>query len=117
MPMAAAMAVSLATIFLLSTFSKGLAFAGIGAATAIVICIVVVYTARHREWLIFALTLANLMMAGALIPDTIQTAGHYALDFAICIPILPFTWRSGILAKGGFRLYVVYFVWALVTIS
>src|SRR5260370_31018679 len=66
--------------------------------------------------MVFALTLANLMMAGALIPDTIQTAGHYALDFAICIPIVPFVWRSGILAKGGYRLYVVYFLWAVVTL-
>ncbi len=115
--MAAAMAMSLATIILLSTFSKHVAFAGIGAAAAIAFCIVVAYTTRHREWLVFALTLANLLMAGALIPDTVQTAGHYALDFAICIPIVPFVWRSGILAKGGYRLYVVYFVWALVTIS
>ena len=114
--MAAAIALSLATIVLLSSFSKGLALAAIGAATAIAICMAVVYTTRHREWLVFALTLVNLMMAGVLIPDTVQTAGHYVLDFAICIPILPFAWRSGILGKGGFRLYVVYFVWALVTI-
>src|SRR6266404_2173214 len=84
--MAAAMAISLAAIVLLSSFSKELALAGIGAATATQITIAVVYTTRHREWLVFALTLANLMMAGALIPDTVQTAGHYALDFAICIP-------------------------------
>ena len=116
MPMAVATAISLATIVLLSSFSKGLAFAEIGAATSIAVCIVVVYTTRHREWLVFVLTLANLMMAGALIPDTVQTAGHYALDFAICIPIVPYVWRSGILAKGGYRLYVVYFVWALVTL-
>src|SRR5260370_1326497 len=117
MPMAAAIAISLATIVLLNSFSKGLALAGIGAAAAIGICMVVVYTTRYREWLIFALTLANLMMAGALIPDTVQTAGHYGLDFAICIPIVPYVWRSGILAKGGYRLYVIYFVWALVTLS
>jgi hypothetical protein len=116
MPMAAAMAISLAAIVLLSSFSKGLVLVGIGAATSIAICMVVVYTTRHREWLVFTLTLANLMMAGALIPDTLQTAGHYALDFAICIPIVPFVWRSGILGKGGYRLYVVYFVWALVTL-
>src|SRR6266481_351679 len=116
MPMAAAIAMLLAAIVLLSSFSKELALAGIGAATVIATCAVVVYTARHRQWLVFALTLANLMMAGALIPDTVQTAGHYALDFAICIPILPYVWRSGILAKGGYRLYVVYFLWALVTL-
>jgi O-Antigen ligase/Right handed beta helix region len=115
-PMATAMAISLAAVVLLSSFSKELALAGIGAAIAIVSCMAVVYTTRHREWLVFALTLANLMMAGALIPDTLQTAGHYALDFAICIPVIPFVWRSGVLAKGGYRLYVVFFLWALVTL-
>jgi O-Antigen ligase/Right handed beta helix region len=114
--MASAIAMSLATVVMLSTFSKGLALAAAGAASAIAICMAVVYTTRHREWLVFALTLANLMLAGALIPDTVQATAHYALDFAICIPIIPYALRSGILAKGGFRLYVVYFVWAFVTI-
>jgi hypothetical protein len=116
MTMAAAIAISLVTVVLLSTFSKTLTLAALGALTAIAFCMVVVYTTQHKEWLVFALTLANLMMAGALIPDKAQTVGHYALDFAICIPILPFVWRSGILSKGGFRLYVVYFLWALVTV-
>src|ERR1700724_3988601 len=114
--MASAIAISLATVVMLNTFSKGLALAAAGAARAIAICMVVAFTTKHREWLVFALTLANLMLAGALIPDTVQTAEHYALDFAICIPIIPYALRSGILAKGGFRLYVVYFVWAFVTI-
>src|SRR6266481_5500821 len=108
MPMDVAIAMSLEAIVLLSSFVQELALAGIGAATVIATCAVVIYTTRHWEWLVFALTLANLMMAGALIPDTVQTAGHYALDFAICIPILPYVWHSGILAKGGYRLYVVY---------
>ena len=71
---------------------------------------------RRPEWRIFALLLiVETLPSANFLPLT--EAGRpllrYPLYLLFCAPLLPRVWRAGILAQGCFRLYAIYFLWAL----
>jgi O-antigen ligase len=77
----------------------------------------VAYVARHDEWLIFPLALLLLLVQISFLSDRVRAPFHYGTLVLFCLPVLPKVWRSGILSTGGFKLYVIYFAWAAVTIT
>ena len=73
----------------------------------------------HSQWRIFALLLivetlpsANFLPMGAERPLL-----RYPMYLLFCVPMLPMVWRSGILSRGGFRLYSLYFAWAFLSVT
>jgi O-antigen ligase len=95
--------------------SVSLALAGI--AGAIFLAWSVSYTTRHHEWLLFALLMIEVLTAAAAIPANVNTAARYGLEALFCLPIIPAFLRSGLWRKGGFRLFLMYLGWALITVS
>jgi hypothetical protein len=74
---------------------------------------------QHSQWRIFALLLivetlpsANFLPMGAERPLL-----RYPLYLLFCVPMLPMVWRCGILSRGGFRLYSLYFAWAFLSVT
>ncbi|HUA32613.1 MAG TPA: right-handed parallel beta-helix repeat-containing protein [Candidatus Binataceae bacterium] len=55
----------------------------------------------------------------SLIPldDSMRVLVRYSLYAILLTPAIPIAMRTGLLGRGCFRLYAVYFGWALVTIS
>jgi O-antigen ligase len=77
-----------------------------------------IYAWRHESWLIFALTLLILLLSTAVLDNPgARAAIHYGIAMLLCLPMIPRVLRSGILRQGGFRLYTLYFLWGLFTIS
>jgi O-antigen ligase len=113
--LASAVAVSLAVIFLinLGEFPYRIAV----AAAFAVVCWAASYAKRHREWVPFALVLIQWVPATAYLDDDVRALIHYGLYALFCIPLCPIAWRSGLLGQGGFRHYLVYFGWALLTVT
>jgi O-antigen ligase len=77
----------------------------------------VAYVARHDEWLIFPVALIFLLIQISFLSDRVRAPFHYVTLALFCLPVLPKVWRSGILGTGGFKLYVIYFAWAALTIT
>ena len=96
---------------------SGLSIALAGIAGAIFLAWSVVYTTRHHEWLLFALLVIEVLTAAAAIPANVNTAARYGLEALFCLPILPAFVRSGLWRQGGFRLFLIYMGWALITVS
>jgi O-antigen ligase len=76
-----------------------------------------VYTARHHEWLIFALLIIEVVASAKVFPDNATTIGRYGLEALFCLPVMPSFVRSGVWRRGGFMLFVLYIAWGLVTVS
>src|SRR5579859_3513812 len=100
--------ISVILLLFLGGAGKAIGFAGFGIVAVAGICWGAVYTSEHRRWLIFVLIVTDMLMSCFLLPDAVQTGGHYLLDFIFCLPVIPFVWRSGLLHRGGFRLYFIY---------
>ncbi len=115
--LAAGILLSLSAMVLLSEPSRvGLAVvAGVCGLAAVGWS--VAYTTRHRGWLIFALLLIELFASVSFVNDTALTMAHYALIACFTLPVLPGVFRTGVWRQGGFRLFAVYLVWALITVS
>jgi O-antigen ligase len=113
--LASAVAVSLAVLYLvnLDEFPYGIA----AVAAFAVICWAASYTKRHREWVPFALVLIQWIPSAAFLDDSVRPFVHYGLYGLFCVPLFPIAWRSGLLAQGGFRHYLLYFGWALLTVT
>jgi O-antigen ligase len=76
-----------------------------------------VYTVRHRDAVIIALLLTEMLSANVFMPAGVSTATRYALNFIFCAPLVPVLWRSGLIWQGSFRLLLVYFAWCLITVT
>ena len=90
--------------------------AGLAAAAAIGFAAILAY--RHPQWRIFALLLiVETLPSANFLPLTgaDRPALRYPLYLLFCAPLLPRMWRSGILTRGGFGLYSIYFAWAFVS--
>jgi hypothetical protein len=73
---------------------------------------------RYPQWRIFALLLIveTLPSANFLpVTEADRPLLRYPLYLLFCAPMLPRIWRSGILIRGGFGLYSIYFAWAFVS--
>jgi O-antigen ligase len=86
------------------------------AMPAILIC-GVIYTSHHHEWLIFPLALICLVIQASFFGEHARAAFHYLALALFCLPAAPRVLQSRILRTGGFRLYVLYFGWAAVTVA
>lgn len=75
------------------------------------------YSIGHRQWLIFALVLLEILASANAGNDDVRAAIRYGVELLVCVLAGPAIWKSGILAKGGFKLYMLYFAWAAVTIT
>jgi O-antigen ligase len=88
-----------------------------GIVAPVVLFYGVTFTARHHDWLIFPLALMFLLIDISLLNEQLRSGFHYATLVFFCLPALPSVWRSGVLRTGVFRLYLIFFLWAAVTVS
>jgi hypothetical protein len=76
------------------------------------------FTSTHLDWTLPALMLVFLLISLSVLGDGLLRAGlHYGVATLLCVPVVPAVWSSGILKKEGFRLYAIYFLWALATVA
>jgi O-antigen ligase len=70
-------------------------------------------------WLIFALALEETLPYTNLIPVDPESRWwlRYPFLIALCFPAIPWVWRSQLVRRGGFRLFIGYFAWAALTIA
>ena len=83
-----------------------------GAATVLI----AILAYRLPQWRIFALLLIVETLPSANLiplPEGARPLLRYPLYLLFCAPLLPRVWRSRILSRGCFRLYAIYFGWAL----
>lgn len=93
-------------------------FLAIGAIVAVAVVIYgITYSARHNEWLVFSLALLFLLIQLSFLNEQVRAALHYFILALLSLSVLSKVLRSGILGTGGFKLYLVYFAWAAVTIT
>jgi O-antigen ligase len=112
-----ALAVALAFACTVAGPLSGVSLALAGIVGAIFLAWSVAYTTRHHEWLLFALLMIEVLTAATAIPANVNTAARYGLEALFCLPIVPAFARSGLWRKGGFRLFLMYLGWALITVS
>ena len=74
------------------------------------------YTRHHVKWLVLPLLLNEALASVSAIDDSIRPVLRYSLLALFCIPFLPNAFKSGLLKQGGFRLYVIYFIWGGITV-
>lgn len=109
----------------IGVLAAGLAFDPFGSAIlallvptlVVVTALGAIYTTRHHEWLFFVLLMIEVITSASSIPTDWNSGTRYGLEFLFCVPILPAFARSGIWREGGFRLFLVYLGWALITAS
>jgi hypothetical protein len=105
-----------ALMVLLGAVSRSLQVLTLEACATAAVVAGLVYVGKHREWTLAALILADQLLAWDLLPKPMQSSGHYLLAAALALPLIPYLKRSGILSKGGFKLYVMYFCLAAITV-
>jgi O-antigen ligase/polysaccharide polymerase Wzy-like membrane protein len=74
------------------------------------------YAIQHSEWLIFSVALLFGVIDISFLSDRTRAPLHYGVLAILCLPVLSRVRHSGILGRGGFRLYCAYFAWGAVTI-
>jgi O-antigen ligase len=104
-----------------------IALAAISAPTLVIFALLLIfvpwaisYTSHNVMWLLLPLLLMEAVTGSKLLTDgneSISAMIRYPLVLIFCAPIVPLVWRSGILQKGGFRSYMLYVLWALITVS
>jgi O-antigen ligase len=74
--------------------------------------------AAYPLWLVFALVLEETLPYSNLIPVNPESRWwlRYPLLLALCVPAVPTLWRSQLMRRGGFNLFLYYFAWAGLTI-
>jgi O-antigen ligase len=91
-----------------------------GLGGAIFLAWAAVYTSRHTEWVILPLILIEFIIAASILGteqnDKYRSLLHYFILFIFCLPLIPKVYRSKILYRGGFLLYVIYFGWCAISI-
>lgn len=75
------------------------------------------YTAVHPAWLVCPLVLVELFTGAWFLSGPLRAVFHYGLIALFCLPLLPTAWRERSFARGGFRLYAAYFLWAAITVT
>lgn len=90
-------------------------FAGIAALAGLFRA--VKFVKLHPKWLILALLLNEAVSSIAVIDDSIRPVLRYALLALFCFPFLPAVLQNDLLRRGGFKLYLVYFLWGAITVT
>lgn len=118
LPLLAAGAIVAAVALVVLTNPRGaVSIALAGGVGLVCLAAAVVYTHRHRDWVITAVLLTEILSANIFIPAGVSTVIHYALNLIFCAPLVPILWRSGLMWQGSFRLLLLYLVWSLITIT
>jgi len=112
----AALMAALLTIWSVNSGSYLLPLIVVATGAIATLAWAVPYTIGHRDWLIFPLILTDFFIASGFLSDALRATMHYGLVVLFCLPVLFLVRRSGILWRGGFKLYTGYFVWAALTI-
>jgi O-antigen ligase len=75
------------------------------------------FVSSHRAWLLGLLVLEELLPYANVIPYDPQSRWifRYPILAALCIPMVPAAWRSGILLRGNFKAFALYYAWAAAT--
>src|SRR5580704_16134141 len=101
----AAFAAAVAMIWSINSESYLLPLIVVAIAAVATIAWAVPYMIRHRDWLIFPLILTDFFIASGFLSDAVRATMHYGLVVLFCLPVLFLVRRSGILWRGGFKLY------------
>ncbi len=87
---------------------------------------VIVLAAVWQGWLVsrrdpvqlaFFLMLFELVSECAYIPDNLRPLASYGLTLLFCFPAIPLMWRAWKGPASGFKLYLVYYGWCLITVA
>lgn len=112
--------VAVAIIYVLDATSDMVRWGAIGLAGAALVVWAVRATRIDPRWLVLALVLEETLPYLNIIPLDPET-GRWFLRFpfliAFAIPAVPLAWRSGVLTKGNFRWWLIYFGWAALTVA
>lgn len=73
------------------------------------------YTAKHPIWLPCALLLIDVLCSPQFIDDSVRPFLRYPLIFLFVLPACPTRWRNTMLLRGGFHLYTLYLLFAIVS--
>ncbi len=114
---AAIVAVALVALWFLNGGSLVPLFALMGVLGVTGILMMASYFRRDREWLIVALVALEIFIGTPFLEGNARAGLHYGMLLLFCIPCIPVMWRSGMWRRGAFRLYTIYFGWALITVS
>jgi O-antigen ligase len=114
---AAVAIIAAAAAVLLSVPDTALRLAPLALAGLAVIGWVVVLASRDPRWLVGALLTVAAVSETNLVEGIGRASAHYVIIFALCLPAIPKVLRSGALRYGGFRLYCLYYLWALATVA
>jgi O-antigen ligase len=118
LPVLAAGAIVAAVVLVALANPRGSVSIALAGAVGLA-CVVAsfVYTVRHRDAVIIAVLLTEMLSANVFMPEGFNTATRYVLNFIFCAPLVPLLWRSGLIWQGSFRLLLFYFVWCLITVT
>ena len=108
---------ALLALYMLNGGSYLPALGMIGLAGGFVIYKAAAITRTDRGWLIVPLTLIAISIKIFYLEGALRAGLHYGLTALFCAPCVLIVWRSGIFRRGGFQLYSVYFLWALITVT
>jgi hypothetical protein len=111
-----ALAASLLAFLALTTKFYAPLLAILGAVAVVGLVWAIRYTTAHPEWLACFLVMLALLIDASFFADRTRAVVHYGLLVAFCLPILPKILNIGIW-QGGFRQYLLYFAWALITVT
>ncbi len=92
---------------------------GPGALAALAVLIFAArFVPSHKVWLAGLLVLEELLPYANVIPYDPQSRWifRYPILLALCAPMAPAAWRSGILFEGYFKALAAYYGWAAATI-
>src|SRR5437879_2923261 len=74
-------------------------------------------TRRDPIWLAFVLMLFELLSPCFFLTDRVRPIASYGLTLLFCLPAIPLMWQVWKARSSGFRLYLIYFGWCLITIT
>jgi O-antigen ligase len=114
---AAAAILAAVSLVVLSNPRGSMALLVIGCAGVLLLGLSLAFSIRHREAVIVAVLMAEVLSPSVFVPDGVSTALRYGIDFLFCAPLLPTLLRSEVVRQGGYRLLAVYFAWALITVT
>jgi O-antigen ligase len=89
----------------------------IGIALLIAVWKIWFLTRRDPIWLAFVLMLVQLLDGLFFLTDQLRPIFTYGLTLLFCLPVIPVLSRAWRVRTSGFRLYLMFFLWCLITIS